>query len=396
MGNIILKGFRTLLSKSVSLQDIWYNHFAKVNNKTILFVGKPDFSDNPRALCEYMVKHGYAERFIIVYAVSDMNNKNVRNADSRIKFVRLSNRFGIMPFATRRYMYTAKYTFASHGFYVPVEKFKKGQLHILLWHGCGYKGASAIDGKRIFDKALVPGPLFIDTKCKFWNTTPEYIIAKGYPRYDWMLRPSANAIQFYRDIKQNYSKVIIWMPTYRNSVVNKRASENIITSFPLLGGKTDFWDLDKFCQQKNVLILLKLHMSQKTYDISWEELSNIRQITNHDFDIANINLYEFLPLTDALISDYSSVAIDYLISNKPIAYTLDDYELYKKTRGFVFDNPLEYMPGHHLYSLSDLKCFIDDISQNKDQYKEQRAIVKKQAIAPYEHYCKDILKELNI
>lgn len=62
--------------------------------------------------------------------------------------------------------------------------------------------------------------------------------------------------------------------------------------------------------------------------------------------------------SDALITDYSSVCVDYLIVDKPIAYTLDDYEVYKQTRGFVFEDPHEYMPGHHLYRFSDLERLL--------------------------------------
>ena len=49
--------------------------------------------------------------------------------------------------------------------------------------------------------------------------------------------------------------------------------------------------------------------------------------------------------SDALITDYSSVYFDYLLLDKPIGFTVDDMELYIKDRGFIFNNPEEYMPG---------------------------------------------------
>ena len=84
-------------------------------------------------------------------------------------------------------------------------------------------------------------------------------------------------------------------------------------------------------------------------------------------------MYQFLTLTDALISDYSSVAVDYMLLDKPIAYLLEDFEQYKKVRGFVFEDPLEYMPGYHIYSNEELDRFLSDIHNHKDIYKEKRA-----------------------
>ena len=48
-----------------------------------------------------------------------------------------------------------------------------------------------------------------------------------------------------------------------------------------------------------------------------------------DLEQADVQLYETLSFVDALITDYSSVAIDYLLMDRPIAFTLDDYEKYR-------------------------------------------------------------------
>lgn len=58
-----------------------------------------------------------------------------------------------------------------------------------------------------------------------------------------------------------------------------------------------------------------------------------------------IKLYELIGISDGLLSDYSSVAVDYLLLDRPLGYVLADYNIYKEKRGFVFEDPLEYMPG---------------------------------------------------
>ena len=39
---------------------------------------------------------------------------------------------------------------------------------------------------------MVPGPVFVETKSRYWNCEKEKILALGYPRYDWMLHPSVS------------------------------------------------------------------------------------------------------------------------------------------------------------------------------------------------------------
>ena len=67
-----------------------------------------------------------------------------------------------------------------------------------------------------------------------------------------------------------------------------------------------------------------------------------------------LQLYELIGISDALISDYSSVAVDYLLLDRPLGYVLADYEIYREKRGFVFEDPLEYMPGEKIYNACDL------------------------------------------
>ena len=113
-------------------------------------------------------------------------------------------------------------------------------------------------------------------------------------------------------------------------------------------------------------------------------------------DDKNIQLYEILPVFDALITDYSSVAIDYLLIDKPIGFTLDDFEEYRKSRGFVFNDPREYMPGEHIYVLDDLIKFISNVANGKDEYKDKRDELKRIAHNPAQNYCDRILEHFGL
>ena len=91
-----------------------------------------------------------------------------------------------------------------------------------------------------------------------------------------------------------------------------------------------------------------------------------------------IQLYQFIPLSDALITDYSSVSVDYLLLNKPIIYTLDDYEEYARSRGFCLDNAINYMKGYHVYDEKGLEDSLIEISNGVDRYAQERETIAKE------------------
>lgn len=391
---IIKKIFHRILEK---LLRCFYSFANGVDESLILFEGRPDYADNPKALCEYILSNERLnKKYKIRYLVHDYDKIISLYPERKDLFLPYNNKYKCMPMQSLKAVYFAKYTFASHDFSLPYEKYKCGQKHILLWHGCGYKASSNNDGKRFFDLALVPGPLFVATKAKFWNTSLDYICPVGYPRYDWLQHPSDNARYFMNKIKKDFDKAIIWMPTFRNSKAGVDYAENKITAFPLLGNDDAWKALDLFCKERNVLLIIKLHMSQKSYSVNFKNFSNIVNITNEDFENEKINMYECLCCTDALISDYSSISIDYLVLDKPIAFALDDYELYKGLRGFVFQDPLKYMPGHHLYNFNDLMNFIDDVKAGEDAYKDARDQMKKEAISMSANFCQRLCSILGV
>ena len=74
---------------------------------------------------------------------------------------------------------------------------------------------------------------------------------------------------------------------------------------------------------------------------------------------------------DALITDYSAAYHEYVLLDRPIALTVDDFEEYSSTTGFLLDY-FEWIKGVYLKKLPDLFKFIEDVSSNVDSAKESR------------------------
>lgn len=389
-----------LNSVNVKLYSFFILHFCKLESNVIVFFSSPDYSDNAKALYNYMCANGYKSKYTMYFVVKELHycKKLYKNED--VLFIVSKNKYGGVKIKNLKILLTAGALIYTHSAPYPCVKHKsiKGQRYINLWHGCGYKDNQVKPEKRgyNFDLVLVPGSLFVDTKMKFWNAPAEIIIDCGYPRYDWLLKPSKKAVEFAKKIKGKNKRLIIWMPTFRNDRNNIYNESDVIKQFPLLKNNEYWINLDTECQKLDIRIIVKLHQFQKKYSVCFNSLKNIICISDYDFNRSNVNLYEFLPFTDALISDYSSVAIDYLLVDHPIAFALEDYDIYKKTRGFVFDDPLLFMPGHHMYNYDDLKLFLNDLANNNDKYKYMRDDIRKKAISASSCYSKDVIKQIGL
>ena len=90
----------------------------------------------------------------------------------------------------------------------------------------------------------------------------------------------------------------------------------------------------------------------------------------------DIELTELFKISDALITDYSGVYYDYLLLDNIIGFTVDDFEEYKKKKGFVFDNIEDYMAGEKIKNIEDLYKFIDNVIKSNDLYKKERNEMK--------------------
>ncbi len=367
-----------------------------VDESLIILKSTPDYSDNARALAEYMVKNGYTDKYKIYFEVGNL--EYYKNRIEGVTFI--SSKMGCHYFSYLRLIFTAKYLMCTHNLITNKIHAQKDQCIVRLWHGCGYKTRMQPERKKAktFDVALVSGPLFVKIKAEFWNVDEEYILPIGYPRYDWLKSKDNDALKLIDSFKMNENtKVVMWMPTYRKNKYDRSTFNYIkITQFPIIYDLDSWKELDSCCARNNIVILVKLHPYQEDYSIPFDTFTNIKEIKNDLFEKMNIPMYKFIGVTDALISDYSSIAIDYLIVDKPIAFTLDSYEEEKKTRKFIFDDIREYMPGHHLYNITDMEYFIDDISKGNDTYKDKRRQMYDMCIASSDNYCKSVLDKLGI
>ena len=138
----------------------------------------------------------------------------------------------------------------------------------------------------------------------------------------------------------------------------------------------NFKKLQKILALRHITLIIKPHPSQDMDVFKAIESNNIKVFENKTLSDNDIEPYTLLGSADALVTDFSSVYFDYLLVDRPIAFELSDKKTYDKGIGFIFDRPLDYMPGHKIYNIDDFVKFIDDIANDKDPCGKERNKLK--------------------
>lgn len=347
---------KSLLQKAIRfLQKI-----TPVKKDLVLFESIGDMSDNAYPVFEYLLNN--TSKYKFVWVVKDP--KKYKNS-KRIKYIAYTYK----NFSSIYYMASAKYCFYTHE---PCGiQNKKKQLRIYLTHGFSYKNTKNQFWDVNFNTAVIR---MSDYHRKFGDMcNPGEMavsLSLGYPRNDVLLNGPAAPVK----IGEGYDKLFVWLPTYRtynktdfNAYLNEKIDE-----FSFINTE-NLMKINETLKSCNSLLIIKYHPSQKLEKADFEELTNIKTLSNDDLLKSGIKLYDLLSVSDALITDFSSVFADYLLTDRPIAFELSDYKNYSRGKGFIIDDPLEHMPGKFIYNVSDFNDFINDVVSGKDDYKEKRA-----------------------
>ncbi len=340
------------------------NKMIPKNPNKIVFYSNMGFRDNAKAIYDYVVSRD-CSRYQIICAVNDWKDFVARPHPDNVQFV--------SPGAGVKHFFTSKYFFFSFGKY-PVKPSKK-QVVINTTHGSPLKKiGNYLDDRdyNFFTYVLAASDFFAPIIQKSFGCREEQVKVCGHPRNDAMFVQNDALKQL--GFEEEYDKVILWMPTFRQSDFlgqdDIEAADG--TGLPILSDRKDMERVNERLKGKNCLMIAKIHPAQDLSLIDTQSFSNIKIVTNARMQATQCNLYELLSHADALITDYSSVYFDYLLLDRPIGFTVDDIGEYMKNRGFVVDDPYELMPGAFINTPEQFLGFVDDLLNGKDDYKEKR------------------------
>lgn len=266
--------------------------------------------------------------------------------------------------------------------------------HVQLWHGVGYKRIelgqwrneavgrgwrswpvlrAVRSAKRVFVGRVVRYDL-VNTTSAFYRDEvfkpafrSSHFTALGYPRNTFGELNEAAKAMAWRNVDSGITRnlrawladgrrMVLVAPTFRDT----RASPMGLTAATLTL-------LDSWCEQQRVELVFKFHPAER--QASAVEGRHLHLCSPES------DLYPLMPISSALITDYSSIYMDYLLLDKPILFLVPDLDEYvSKDRQLQFDFR-EMTPGPKAATWDELVKHAtqqwerDDYAQARDALK---------------------------
>ena len=317
-----------------------------------------------------------------IYFKLNENYRFILDGES-LKDYNIYNSIYVIHYSLRSLYYylTSKYVFFDNGIYS--NRYIKSQISVNVWHGTALKKIGNFCSS--YNKANYRTSTFFITYSRFFvkkmsyafNIPQKDILVTGEPRNDYFYGFNKSILSKILPDSENFLKIIFWMPTYRKSnfAESKNDGKNYYCGIPLIEDKT-IHKFNEFLKSNNIVIIYKYHsLQQKNEHIN--NLSNFKFISSEDISKTELPLYSFISQIDGLITDYSSIYINYLSLNKPICFAYDDIKEYHNTRGFMFDNVEQIMPGYKATSLNNLEEFLSSVVKGEDMFEAERIKVNR-------------------
>ncbi len=319
------------------------------SRNNVVFISRPNYSDGPKNMCEYLGKQKQYNLYFLTY-------KNHGNADysqkKDVKFINASSLKGFLTFCR------AKYVFVSQGDFNKIKS--RRQIYVNLWHGTPIKSLyNTVNYSKKEHKKNIHNwgntrwyvsSNFVMNLYKSCFMIPSYNIkALGQPRNDSFANVNLSEIISF---KSKYDKIVLYAPTYRENDTQK---ENNLFGFE---GYSDA-DLDAFLEENNILLICKLHpryekrINLGKFNTKYKFLLDTATLQNNFID-----LNDLIPDFDLLITDFSSIAFDFLYHSKNTIFLKNTDDEYTTERGFTIENDDLYIYGHKAKNWPELKSAI--------------------------------------
>lgn len=378
--NFIMKPIKSYYGmNNISLIMDYAKYYEKleVKDNRILYQSRDgkSMSDSPYAIFKYLISNPKYENFTHVWAcesneVRKYYKKKYKHL-KQVQFVVIHGKEYLQELAQ------CKYLFNNSSFSVYFTA-KPNQIYVNTWHGTPLKHLGLdLDNSLLAIQNLTRN--FLNTKYMLTqnkHTTEVFkrafqldglydgvFIEDGYPRTDLTINKSRNEMEqeiVEKGISLNKRKTLLFAPTYRGNFMDPADNiDELLNSIQNLEYQTDY------------NILLKVH------PFLYNNIIEDGRFTKYLIP-DKIDPNEILSVADLLVTDYSSIFFDFLVTNKPIIFYTSDYEKYAKERGLYMN--VDSLPGPTTTNITDLIESINHNLFNEEKYIERYKNYKKQFV----------------
>ncbi len=340
---------------------------------------------NPEAIFRYLLHHPDFQHLQHIWALENPDDSAIPLEYRDHPRVRLIDRQSTN---YSRYLATAEFL-VNNATFPPEFSKRPGQTYINTWHGTplkkmGYAIPDGAVGTRNIIRNFVAADYLLSSSrfmseqmyaldYRLRNIFEGRILEEGLPRTDRQFEAGAREEARHRLIEAGIDlpeKLILYAPTWRGESFydpSDSSAEVADVLEVLNSASADSWGA-----------IAKVH--QVVFDVSKGSLALRDQLVPNEIPT---NLV--LAATDLLVTDYSSIFMDFTALDRPIVFFLPDQDSYEGSRG-LYVSPSE-LPGTRTHDLSELAGTIaretSTAPNNDDDFAESRRIWA-ETYAPYD------------
>lgn len=332
-----------------------YHYHTELKDNLILIESKKgaDLAGNMFAILRELLEEEYAG--YVIY-LSYLYKKDRDYILGMLEHYNLTG-VNLVQVKTRKYykiISTAKYLFTDTSFMLSFVK-REGQIITNTWHGTPLKYMGKDVKNRIYaignvqrnlmcaDYLVYPNEFMKEKMTRAYfldNLYSGTVLNEGYPRNSCFFDPEVGQ-NIRTHLGLEGKKVIVYMPTWRGTLTQKTSNQLIQMMEYYLR------PLDYMLQDDQVFYV-KMHPFVRR-SMNFRNYKHIRPYP------AEYDVYEFLNMSDVLVTDYSSVFFDFANAGKKIILFPYDESQYLNERG--------------VYMMPEEMCF-PVVKNTEDLYRE--------------------------
>ncbi|OFC68947.1 CDP-glycerol glycerophosphotransferase family protein [Alteromonas confluentis] len=240
---------------------------------------------------------------------------------------------------------------------------------VQLWHGLPYKALSGnIHYPHICDEAFISSSRWFNLHIFPTIFRAKQYLDLGYPRNDVFCQTpeqrdwiNAEPLDTLNQVRSRHGDIVVYAPTYRDWGDNE---------YPL-----DLDKINRWCEQNRVAFILKFHpfISRLFGEaMGLSEQNCLQALPDHPniyIYPSGKNVYPWLADAAALVTDYSSIAYDFLLADKPIVYFQYDKQQYLQLRGNTLVSDDDFVAGE---TVTTVESLLVALRSEKELYAAQR------------------------
>jgi CDP-glycerol glycerophosphotransferase len=244
------------------------------------------------------------------------------------------------------------------------------QVVVSLWHGePPGKAAGRFRGRGGVPSTYAPvcsavGRAFRSAE---FDLHPLQVPVVGAPRNDRMLRADPADVRARLLGDDAHLPTLMWMPSFRRPAPGQSGADGPGEGpFP----ERDLHRLDTWLHEHGGRLVVKVHPADRsTFAGDFRAISVLK---HGELERQGLTLYQALAAFDGLITDMSSIWVDYLLLDKPLIFAFPDVADYRAARGLGLEPFEEWVPGPFVTDIDGFLGAVQDVVEGRDPAADER------------------------